>query len=291
MEDKAANKDKELEKKINDIFVRSMSAFILLPPVVLFLLKGGFLFFILVALIIVLSMKEWSDVCGKWSFGIDTMVLITFSCLSVTALLMQSPFIGLIFYIFGAFVVHRVSILRLKSSNTPVIPSFLNRPLFMLLGYLYITLGIAFFAYIRSSSEYGLETTLWLFACVVASDVMAYFTGRYFKGPKLMPKVSPNKTISGLLGGMVGGALVTYLFGSYLGNSNLALFIFGAFVAFVSQAGDLIQSGFKRYIGIKDMSNLIPGHGGILDRIDALLLAAILVGFVQLVAKSSVLMM
>ncbi len=283
-------KDLALEKKINEIFTRSLSALILLPPVVLFLVKGGLLFFLLITIVTVLSMREWSSVCGKWSFGIDTMALMAFSCLTITALFMESKIVGLVLWAIGSFVVYKVAKIRLQNNNVRLIPEGFNRPLFLLLGYLYITAGLGLFAYTRNLEEIGLETALWLFACVATSDIMAYFTGMSFKGPKLMPKVSPNKTISGLLGGMLGGAIVTYIFASYVGQAGFLSFVFGAVIAFVSQAGDLIQSAFKRYVGIKDMSQLIPGHGGILDRIDALLLASIVAGILHVVVGKSILM-
>ncbi len=137
---------------------------------------------------------------------------------------------------------------------------------------------------------FGAGHVLCLVLAVWASDIGAYFTGKTFGGPKMAPSISPNKTWSGLAGGMLAsGALVvayalwcgpwltgkmgqSMMVGEY--NSIAVLFAVGAGVTIAGQIGDLIESSQKRKSGLKDSSNLIPGHGGVLDRIDALLLAS-----------------
>ena len=129
---------------------------------------------------------------------------------------------------------------------------------------------------------------------VVCTDTTAYFTGRKFGGPKIAPKVSPSKTWSGLFGGMAGAAMWLVLFtlvyrsvveagpgpGSPLEKVPLALAaVAGAALAIAAQAGDFLESWLKRRAGVKDSSNLIPGHGGVFDRIDGLLPVAILSQF------------
>lgn len=121
----------------------------------------------------------------------------------------------------------------------------------------------------------GLVPVLWLLAVVVTSDIMGYFAGRLLGGPKFWPRVSPKKTWSGTAAGWCGAGLVGLGFWSAgLGSQHL-LWV-SPLVAFAGQLGDIAESAIKRRTGVKDSSNLIPGHGGVLDRFDALAFAAIL---------------
>ncbi len=121
----------------------------------------------------------------------------------------------------------------------------------------------------------GLVPVLWLLAVVVMSDVAGYFAGRVLGGPKFWPKVSPKKTWSGTVAGWLGTALVGLGFwAADLGTA--ALIWVSPLVAFAGQMGDIAESAIKRRAGVKDSSALIPGHGGLMDRFDALAFAAIL---------------
>ncbi|MFX4302125.1 phosphatidate cytidylyltransferase [Alicyclobacillus tolerans] len=117
---------------------------------------------------------------------------------------------------------------------------------------------------------------LWSFLIAVwMSDTAAFFVGRWLQGPKLWPDISPKKTISGSLGGILGAAVGAALFGLAVGQIHLiALLGLGAGISILSQLGDLIESAYKRSTGVKDSGTLLPGHGGILDRVDSLLFAA-----------------
>lgn len=122
----------------------------------------------------------------------------------------------------------------------------------------------------------GLLVVLFLYAAVWATDILAYFTGRALKGPKLAPKISPGKTWSGALGGIVGAIAATAILAAFAPGLSLpAALITAIGLSVISQAGDLGESAFKRHFGVKDSGKLIPGHGGILDRIDALVAAAV----------------
>jgi len=116
-----------------------------------------------------------------------------------------------------------------------------------------------------------------VFVIIWASDSFAYLTGKYFGKHKLAEKISPKKTIEGLLGGMSGSLLTAYLlyrFTDWMGDLNLIKFLLLALIIVVfGTLGDLLQSRFKRLAGVKDSGNLIPGHGGILDRLDSFILA------------------
>ena len=143
------------------------------------------------------------------------------------------------------------------------------------LGALYLGPAALAFAWLRQRPD-GLETICWLLATVWAVDIFAYVSGRSIGGPKLWPAVSPKKTWAGLLGGVAAAALVGAAFAWWLpGHSALALAAASALLAVVAQGGDLLESAVKRHFGVKDASQLIPGHGGLMDRVDGLLAASL----------------
>jgi len=129
-----------------------------------------------------------------------------------------------------------------------------------------------------------LPVVLGVVAVVIAVDVGAYFSGRTIGGPKIAPKISPSKTWAGLLGGMLAAGLVSAgVFAWNTGSAELRVMLFiafsiGAVLAVLAQAGDFFESWLKRSAGVKDSSNLIPGHGGVFDRVDGLLPVAIVSG-------------
>ncbi len=124
---------------------------------------------------------------------------------------------------------------------------------------------------------FGLIAMLFLFAVVWASDVCAYFAGRTFGGPKLAPRISPNKTWSGfgggILGGVLGGLFVLWIFG--LGTPGIHHAGLAALLSLASIFGDLFESAFKRRFRVKDSGRIIPGHGGVMDRLDGFIFAAV----------------
>jgi phosphatidate cytidylyltransferase len=118
---------------------------------------------------------------------------------------------------------------------------------------------------------------LFLLLAVWATDIGAYFAGRLIGGPKLMPRVSPNKTWSGLIVGVLAAGVVGAVFAmTQAGLSPVRMAIAGIVLGLVAQAGDLMESALKREYGVKDASALIPGHGGVMDRIDGLVAAVVL---------------
>ncbi len=120
----------------------------------------------------------------------------------------------------------------------------------------------------------GLFIILFVFACVWGADTFAYFTGKTFGGPKLAPSISPNKTWSGFLGGFAGAILVSIVVDVGFGHAVTAgPILLAVILAFTSQIGDLFESWVKRRFGQKDSGRIIPGHGGLLDRIDGLIFA------------------
>lgn len=142
-------------------------------------------------------------------------------------------------------------------------------------GIAYAALSGFSLALLRDGDRSGLVAILFLFSVVWATDIFAYFVGRAAGGPKLAPAISPGKTQSGALGGAAGGVIAGLLLAAAAGAGNLAWLGFVALVlSVVSQAGDLFESWIKRRHGRKDSSHIIPGHGGVMDRVDGLVAAA-----------------
>ncbi|MFK7867070.1 MAG: phosphatidate cytidylyltransferase [Alphaproteobacteria bacterium] len=135
-------------------------------------------------------------------------------------------------------------------------------------GAAYISLSLISLLWLRDQPN-GLYWTAALVLMVIATDLGGYIVGRLVGGPKLMPRISPNKTISGLAGAMIFSAIVGFIM---LGQGGLGMMI-GAAIGFIAQAGDLLESMIKRRAGAKDSGTLIPGHGGVLDRMDGYLAA------------------
>ena len=141
------------------------------------------------------------------------------------------------------------------------------------LGVPYISLGIG--AIVWLYTWISPIAALWLIVAVWGVDVGGYLVGTTVKGPKLAPKISPNKTWSGLLGAIIFSVLISWGFAHYvIPERSLLVVASGAVLAVVAQCGDLLESKIKRYLQIKDSSNLIPGHGGMFDRVDGLIFAA-----------------
>jgi phosphatidate cytidylyltransferase len=131
----------------------------------------------------------------------------------------------------------------------------------------------------------GVSWTLLLFAVTWSADIAAFAVGNLLKGPKLWPRISPNKTWSGFFGGLLGGALAALAIMAVTdtGLTPLSAVVVGAIGAFATMAGDLWESMLKRRFGVKDSGDLIPGHGGLLDRVDGLMFAVVFVAAARLV--------
>ncbi len=145
-------------------------------------------------------------------------------------------------------------------------------PLWAALGTLWVALPCVAFIWLAGEKVGGRATLLWLLAAVWATDIGAYAFGYMFGGPRLAPRWSPRKTWSGLAGGVLCAALTGTVAARILGvSSALGLTLLSAGLAVVEQFGDLAESMAKRRFGVKDTGGLIPGHGGLLDRLDGLL--------------------
>ena len=173
----------------------------------------------------------------------------------------------------GGAILYAVLILAVAMGLLAGLPS--TRRLWHTLGLLYAASLLMATIMLRFSFPLGLPAIFWLFAVVWGTDVMAYFGGRFIGGPKLWPRVSPSKTWSGFLTGIFSGALLGLLIGAQVDMPVWPIFLLGLVTGAVAQGGDLLESSFKRHFGVKDASNLIPGHGGFMDRLDGFLAAAV----------------
>lgn len=144
-----------------------------------------------------------------------------------------------------------------------------------LFGVYIVWIMVGCYAFLELRLLDGLGWALWLVTVVVATDVAGYFAGRVLGGPKFWPRISPKKTWSGTAAGWVVAAIVGLIFSGGMTQAGLVLVPLSVAVSFASQLGDIAQSAAKRRKGIKDSSNLIPGHGGVFDRFDGMLGASV----------------
>lgn len=156
--------------------------------------------------------------------------------------------------------------------------------LFSALGVVYAGLPAVALIWLRSDPALGLLAVTFLIAIVVVSDTAGFLSGRLMGGPKLWPRISPNKTWAGFVGALVASSIVGAFFWIAVPDgSAVRLAAAGAMLSLVAQAGDLAESAIKRRFGAKDTSTLIPGHGGVMDRVDGLVAAATAVGLASFV--------
>lgn len=148
-------------------------------------------------------------------------------------------------------------------------------------GFVYALLPALALLWIRERDAHGLMLLLWLFIVTWSTDIGAYFAGRAFGRRKLAPSISPSKTFAGLYGGMAAAAL---LGGGWALLTGLGrpLFVLAPLFAIAAQGGDLFESWIKRRAGVKDSGRLLPGHGGVFDRLDGLVPVAVLTALAQI---------
>jgi phosphatidate cytidylyltransferase len=159
-----------------------------------------------------------------------------------------------------------------------------RRPVARILGIVYVLSAVVALLWLRHQPGSGRETVLWVVAVVWATDIGAYFLGKLAGGVKLAPRISPGKTWSGLIGGMCWAAVASAAMGlAFDQGATFGLAAIGVVLAIVAQMGDLLESAAKRDAGVKDSGYLIPGHGGLLDRVDGLVAVLVVVALARLV--------
>jgi phosphatidate cytidylyltransferase len=175
--------------------------------------------------------------------------------------------------ILGVFAVLAIISIALKGRDLSI---------WKMLSLPYVALPTLALVVLRNDAQWGFQAIIWCAVIVWSADILAYFAGRTIGGPKLAPKLSPKKTWAGLGGAIAGAGLASAIFAGVLHLSVWPLVILAAVLAVVEQGGDILESALKRAYNVKDSGDLIPGHGGVLDRVDGLMavvLAAFIVGY------------
>lgn len=276
-----------------NLMQRIIAALALLPPVLFAVVEGGLWLSLLLLLAAAIMAYEWNTITRQKLRLLLTVLLASLSSIAITAGFLlssvdkdQSSLIALVI-VFGLAVSMLVAVIE-----APKNPGGLCRPnsfRWALAGFPYVLLAVVSIAWLRSLDEHGL-LLIWLFFIVWATDVGGYFAGKGIGGPKLAPRISPKKTWSGFLGGMVLAMIVSSIFSMIFSWGPIGpLAAAAAVLAMVSQVGDLFESYVKRRFGVKDSGGVIPGHGGILDRVDGLIfaapVAAIIIAGMQVLGK------
>ena len=250
-------------KRMSELTLRTLVGLALIAVAAIALLIGGVLFWLLCCVAALLMMAEWG---GLFAVPPQTTRVAQFS-LSVPLAIMCPWAAGPGFFALGLLVGAAFFIVIVR-----------HRPP-LALGTIYVGLPVLSLLLIRQQHD-GLVYAFWTMALVWVTDIGAYFAGRAIGGAKLAPAISPNKTWAGLIGGMVLAALFGVAMHFAYGLA-LRLTLASPLLAIAAQAGDLYESWLKRRAGVKDSGTLLPGHGGVLDRLDGLVpvapIAAVLV--------------
>ena len=239
-------------------FLRRTVVALIMAPVVIGSIVFGFPYYSLL-LLMVGGMLSW-----EWSNMLASdrkAVYATVYTLSMATFVMMQSLLGILL-----ILLFSIALVGIKARNE-------KHKYLLILGVPYISFGIG--ALMLLMLLYSAPAVLWLLFVVWAVDVGGYLVGCSVKGPKLAPKISPNKTWSGLFGGMGLAALIGWGGAYYFGWENSSFYVYlAAVLAVVEQIGDLVESSIKRVAGVKDSSDIIPGHGGVFDRVDGLIFTA-----------------
>lgn len=252
--------------------LRAISAVVLVGIALCVLWIGSWLFAAFVALLGILISWEWMRLVRKVDRDIAFIVHAAAVSFAALATLLGQPFVAFLVVVAASVVVG--------------VLSFSNHPIFSCLGVYYAGLPAIALVWLRGDDIYGFLAVLFIFLIVWVSDTFAYLVGSSVGGPKLWPSVSPNKTWSGLIGALLGSALIAFLF-SLITNTGIigTMVLTGVILGIFSQLGDLAESALKRAFKVKDVSGLIPGHGGVMDRLDSLIAVAVCAGLVGVIAN------
>ena len=269
-----ADKPAPLSKKA-ELRLRVISALVLGPPVLAAVWLGGAAFDLLVMLIAVLGVREWVRLAEPGRQAVP----FTLSLLAVIAVVATDLFRGA-----GDAVL--VALAATPLLFVAALVTRMKHRLLLAAAVPYIALSCVALDWIRTENGAdGLALFLFLLLAIWATDIGAYAAGRTIGGPKLAPRISPKKTWAGLIGGMLSAALVGLAVALFADAARPGVaFIIAALLAVAGQAGDLFESHMKRRVDVKDSGRLIPGHGGILDRIDGLIFAAPLFALIHALA-------
>jgi phosphatidate cytidylyltransferase len=251
-----------------ELVTRFFSGLVLAAVAAGLLYAGPLPFAVLVGGVGLAASYEWSRIVRGGD--IDAPLIIHMSTVGLTTVLSALGFAALALAVVaaGAILVGLLTVGR--------------RPLLSAEGVLYAGLPTVALLWLREDVPHGLPAVLFIFIAVVATDVAAYACGRLIGGPKLAPAISPNKTWAGFLGGITAAGVAAYAFAHTIGSPPPKLAAFGLVLGILAQIGDLTESALKRSFGVKDSGAIIPGHGGVLDRVDGLIFAAVAAGIFAL---------
>lgn len=254
--------------KKKEMIYRIAAGLILLPLAIYVVLYANkYVFFSVLQLIILLATKEFILLIKKENSCVN-IPLVWISAIGIPCSLF---FVNITLFIGVIFLLLFISFLLKMFSDNPV-EHVLEDVSYGFLTTIFLPFLFSFMILIRDVEPMWL---MFMFFVIWASDTFAYFTGMAIGKHKLIPKVSPKKTIEGLLGGFIGAIIIAFLFNYY--HFNLSIIIMAIIAVDVIVAGvigDLIESMIKRSASVKDSGNLIPGHGGVFDRFDSAILAA-----------------
>jgi len=237
---------------------RFISSFVLLPIVLGSFYLGGLFFIVLISLVVVISMIEWDSIIKLNNYSI-LYILRTYLCI---------PILFFLFYLSedNYFIIFLFVVLFL----TFIISFQEKKYAYPTLGYIFIFCPAISIVFIRFSSEFEYVIVISFFTLVWLSDIGGYCVGKIIGGPKLIPSISPGKTLSGAFGSILFPVITIFIANIFIKFNNLILVIvLTILISILAQLGDLSESLFKRKFGVKNSGYIIPGHGGILDRIDS----------------------
>ena len=263
----------------SELILRILSGLVLAPLAVGVAYLGGWAFVMFWSIAALLVLWEW---CTLVAGGERRTVLLITGAAVLLAILLAATTSG----VDGSHSVRLVAggtlLLMGMLATAALAPS--DRRVWTAAGIPYAgLLGMAPIV-LRNDVQYGFLAIAFVFAVVWATDIVAYFVGRAVGGPKLAPRISPKKTWSGAIGGTVAAIAAALAVAVVAGLPNLpALGLIAAAASALAQAGDLFESAIKRRFGAKDSSHLIPGHGGLMDRLDGFVAAAALAALIGLV--------
>lgn len=288
--------DPDIQKAARAMRLRLLSALVLAPMALAAVFFGSPALEIVMSLAVVAMAWEWARLCNQGE-GIARVILLVLATLAV----LEAGIFGFYWWSVGAAAVGTVLtfafllVRRYWGRRYPHKKALVGRvgegaAFWTSMGVVWIAAPSLAFLWLRDLPETGQHTAIWIIAVVWATDTGAFFAGRSLGGPKLAPKISPNKTWSGLIGGMLAAMLVGWI-ASYLGEGLVhagRMVIASACLAILAQIGDLGESWIKRRFGAKDSGRLIPGHGGMLDRLDGFLAAAAAAGLASWLLGESI---
>ena len=257
---------------------RVISAIVALLILVPIILKGGWLFNLVAYIIALLGLKEFIDAKSKKKpvpFIIGLMAYIFISLIILVDVTSSSTLFSLDFRVIAAlFIAFLLPVVLYHDQKKYSITD----AFYMLGGVLFLGISMALLIMLR---YIDLKIFVFLFTITITTDVFAYLTGLLIGKHKLLPEISPKKTWEGLIGGTIMGVFVSSMFYVTCIDPNISILVLVAsctFLSLLGQFGDLVFSAMKRYFGIKDFSGIMPGHGGVLDRLDSIIF--VVLGFV-----------